>query len=251
MTANNDGAAAQQGGRFVLVTGGKGGVGKSTFSRGLLDVYLSQGITVAAYDGDPDNSQLFRFYQQQGAGVVPLALDVQGQADRLLDEMEAAKAQVFLIDVAAGGSKTLRDLEDDIGLVSEAVEMGYGFTVVSVMSRVKDSVNLLRNTLEMTEGLPADHVAVKNLYFGDEDQFELFDESKTKPRLTERGGVVVEMPKLFDDTYAAIDQANLPFRTALGVPTRMMPRAHKSRVRKWLRLFEAELRGKAQGVLGL
>ncbi len=251
MSQNMDAGAAQKRGRVIWVTGGKGGVGKSTFARGLLDVLLNAGVSVAAYDGDPDNAQLFRFYQDQGKGVQKLALDTQGAADGLLDEMEAKKAQVFLIDVAAGGSKTLRDLENDIGLISQAVDIGYGFTVVSVLTRIKDSVNLLKLILEMTEGLPAQHVAVKGLHDGRPDQFMLFDESKTKERLIERGGVVVEMPKLFSDTYEVLDQQNLPFRTAVGVPSSVVPRAHRTRVHNWLTDFEAEMGEKAGEVLGL
>lgn len=251
MSQNIESGAAQSMGRVIWVTGGKGGVGKSTFARGLLDVLLKAGVTVAAYDGDPDNAQLFRFYQDQGKGVQKLSLDIQGQADRLLDEMEANKAQVFLIDVAAGGSKTLRDLETDIGLISQAADMGYGFTVVSVLSRIKDSVNLLKLTLEMTEGLPAQQVAVKNLHFGEGDQFLLFNQSKTKERLAERGGVVVEMPALFSDTYETLDKQNLPFRTAVGAPSSVVPRAHRTRVHNWLKAVEAEIRDQAGEVLGL
>ncbi|MEM6452003.1 MAG: hypothetical protein AAF703_17025 [Cyanobacteria bacterium P01_D01_bin.105] len=251
MSKQMDSGAALQKGRIIWVSGGKGGVGKSTFARGILDVLLNAGVAVAAYDGDPDNAQLFRFYQEQGMGVKKLALDTQGAADGLLDAMEARKAQVFLIDVAAGGSKTLQDLENDIGLISEAAAMGYGFTVVSVLSRIKDSVNLLKLTLGMTEGLAVDLIAVRNLYFGDDGQFALFDESMTKQRLIERGGRVVDMPILFANTYEILDRQNLPFSTAVSAPTSVVPRAHRTRVYKWLQaLDEALLDGDLQGVLG-
>ena len=48
--------------RVIWVTGGKGGVGKSTFARGLLDILREAGLNVAAFDGDPTNAQLFRYY---------------------------------------------------------------------------------------------------------------------------------------------------------------------------------------------
>ena len=232
----------------VWVTGGKGGVGKSTFSRGLLDVLLDAGVNVAAFDGDPSNAQLFRYYQGVGRGVQCVDLDKQGEADVLLNQMEESKADVFLVDVAAGGSQTLLDLENDIGLISEAMEMGYRFTVVSVMSRIKDSVNLLKASLEMTDDFDVQHVAVKNLYFGEGDRFRLFDGSKTRAWLLERGGVVLEMPDLFDDTYELLDQMNLPFRAMLA--DKSFPRAQRSRINKWLKDFEQAVR-QADGVLGL
>ncbi len=234
--------------RVIWVTGGKGGVGKSTFARGLLDVLIAAGVKVAAFDGDPSNAQLFRYYQGVGEGVQRIELDTQGEADALLNDMDAHKADVFLVDVAAGGSQALLDLEGDIGLISEAMDMGYRFTVVSVMSRIKDSVNLLKASLEMTDDFDVQHVAVKNLYFGDGDRFSLFDDSKTEARLLERGGVVVEMPDLFDDTYELLDKLNLPFRSMLTDES--FPRAQRSRVNKWLKEFNKEVK-QANGALGL
>ena len=198
------------------MTGGKGGVGKSTFARGLLDILRAAELNVAAFDGDPTNAQLFRYYD----GVQRIELDTQGEADALLNDMDAGKADVFLVDVAAGGSQTLLDLENDIGLISEAMDMGYRFTVVSV----------------------------KNLYFGEGDRFRLFDDSKTEARLLERGGKVVEMPDLFDDTYELLDKLNLPFRSMLTDES--FPRAQRSRINRWLKDFEREVR-KADGVLAL
>ncbi len=244
----NDKNQGQNNRRVIWVTGGKGGVGKSTFARGLLDVLVEAGVNVAAFDGDPSNAQLFRYYQEVGKGVQRLELDTQGQADGLLNDMDANKADIFLVDVAAGGSQTLLDLEDDIGLISEAMEMGYRFTVVSVMSRIKDSVNLLKASLEMTAGFDVQHVAVKNLYFGDGDRFRLFDGSKTEARLLECGGAVVEMPDLFDDTYELLDKLNLPFRSMLNDTS--FPRAQRSRINRWLKEFERAVK-KADGVLGL
>ncbi|MGB3669834.1 MAG: hypothetical protein WA783_12105 [Phormidesmis sp.] len=238
--------------RVIWITGGKGGVGKSTFARGLLDVLLDAEVNVAPFDGDPSNSQLFRYYQSVGNGVQCIDLDTQGQADGLLDQMEAGKADVFLVDVAAGGGQSLLTLEQDIGLISEAIDMGFRFTVVSIMSRIKDSVNLLKSSLEMTDEFDVQHVAVKNLYFGDSERFRLFDGSKTKAALLERGGAVLEMPDLFDDTYELLDQLNLPFRSMLS--DKSFPRAQRSRINKWLKAFEKEVAAageKTGGVLGL
>ena len=65
------------------------------------------------------------FATTTGKGVQRIELDTQGEADALLNDMDAGKADVFLVDVAAGGSQTLLDLENDIGLISEAMDMGY------------------------------------------------------------------------------------------------------------------------------
>ena len=54
----------------IWVTGGKGGTGKSTFSRAVLSVLTKHGIDVFAVDGDPENAQLYRYCQGVGNGVV-------------------------------------------------------------------------------------------------------------------------------------------------------------------------------------
>ena len=234
--------------RIIWVTGGKGGVGKSTFARGLMDTSVNAGATVAAFDGDPDNAQLFRYYQNVGGGVLRMALE--GSAvEPLLDAMEAQKADVILVDVAAGGSRTLMQLDDEVRLLFNAADMGYQVTIVSVLSRIKDSVNLLKATMNMTEGKAVQLVAVKNLYFGEAKRFRLFDDSKTKQRLLDAGGVVLEMPEMSDDTYEVLDQQNLPFRLAQATEGGLSL-MERSRVFRWLEDFE-QMVSEADGVLWL
>lgn len=234
--------------RFIWVTGGKGGTGKSTFSRGLMDVLVDAGAKVAPFDGDPDNAQLYRYYKDVGDGVVRVELEGSGVAP-LLDEMERQTADVILVDVAAGGSRTLMQLDDDVRLLFNAKDRGYQVTVVSVLSRIKDSVNLLKATLDMTEGRDVQLVAVKNLYFGKADRFRLFDDSKTKARLLESGGVVLKLPELADDTYEVLDQQNLPFRIAQD-EAGGLSLMERSRIFQWLRAFEQEVKS-AKGMLWL
>lgn len=233
---------------FIWVTGGKGGVGKSTFARGLMDVLVHAGATVAAFDGDPDNAQLYRYYNQVGGGVVRTVLEGSGVAP-LLDAMEAQTADVILVDVAAGGSRTLMQLDEEVRLLFNAADMGYQVTVVSVLSRIKDSVNLLKATMDMTTGHEVQLVAVKNLYFGKPDRFRLFDDSKTQKRLMDSGGLVLEMPELADDTYEVLDQRNLPFRIAQDTEGGLSL-MERSRVFRWLEAFEKEVE-KSQGALWL
>jgi hypothetical protein len=169
--------------RVIWVTGGKGGVGKSTVSRGLYDLLRSRNISVRAFDGDRDNSQLHRYYKDVGSGVQRIAIEERGDADLLVNAMDKVKPDVVLVDVAAGGSKSLLDIEADQRILSDAAELGYKFTIVSVMSRIKDSVNLLKATISSTAGYDIDHIAFKNLYFGSADRFRLFDNSSTKTKV--------------------------------------------------------------------
>lgn len=234
--------------RIILVTGNKGGTGKSTFTRGFRDVLDFRGIECGAYDCDRDNAQLYRFYQGVGSGVDRVDIFARGGADALIDDLEDSRAAVMLVDLPAGSGRALEDFEREVGFVGVTRELGYAVTLVSVLSRVKDSVNALRVLMEGF-GQGVEYVAVKNLFFGEGEKFSLFESSKVRGRLAELGGVVIEMPDLFDDTFDLIDQGNLTFRGAAmeGSP---LKRSHRSRVYQWLKLFEGQvdLAGQVLGV---
>ncbi len=127
-------------------------------------------------------------------------------------------------------------------------ELGYGITIVSVLSRVKDSVNALKLLLDFA-GDKVGYVAVKNLYFGEAEKFRILDNSKTKKQLEQLGGVVITMPDLFDDNYGLLDELNLTFRAAVGEGS-PLTRSHCRRVYQWLKGFEAEVM-KAGALLGV
>ena len=157
-------------------------------------------MNVAAFDGDPDNAQLFRFYRGWGKGVVRTALSERDGGDDILDAMEAQQPDVILADVAAGGSQILMRLQDESLFLSMAQELGYDFTVVSVLSPIKDSVNMLKEALDTTQGHQVQHIAVKNLHFGTLDDFDLFETSQTKEQFVNVGGQVVAMRDLLGKT---------------------------------------------------
>ncbi len=233
--------------RLVLVTGNKGGTGKSTFARGLLDVYTHLDLPCRAYDSDTQNPQLFRHYDKT-VGVSRIDIALRGGADVLLDDLEQSQTAVVLVDLPAGSGNAFEHYERDVQLISAASELGYRLTVVSVLSRVKDAVNALRLLMEFC-GDRVDYIAVKNLHFGDADKFKRFDQSKAKAQFLTLGGVEIAMPDLFDDTYDLIDEKDLTFRHAVGEQS-PLSRANRSRMHQWLKTMELEAH-KAGSYLGI
>lgn len=220
---------------LIIVTGGKGGTGKSTFTRGLADVLQAESVGWAGVDGDTQNAQFHRYYHRV-ATVERADILAPGGADFLLDWMHQGKAQVILVDAPAGAGGLLANLEQEMLLLSSATRFGYAVTVVSVLSRVMDSVNALRLSLQETQGHPCQHIAVKNAFFGQPDRFSRFDASNTKQALLNQGGQVVVMPELADDTFELIDINSLPFRVAMTSP--QLSIAHQNRVFRWLEAME-------------
>lgn len=233
----------------IWVTGGKGGTGKSTFARGVLEALLAARFRVIAVDGDPENAQLHRYYKTMGDGVIRTELAKRNGGDAILEAMEEYEPEVILVDVAAGGSQILMRLQDESLFLSDAREMGYDFTIASVVSPIKDSVNMLKMAMDTTEGHSVRHVAVKNLNFGTEDEFELFESSKTKQRFEEAGGTIISMRSLWHLTYGAVDKYDLPFSVASQKDSGL-PRGDRNRIRQWLTCLGEQI-ALADGAFGL
>lgn len=235
---------------LIFMVSDKGGTGKSTVTRGLVDILNYHKINYLAYDGDKRNSQLYRHYHNVGNGVNKLNFSIEGGADELIEAMDRCDAPVMVVDLPGGGVELLEQLNSQTNFLADAADMGYAVTMVSVLSRIKDSVNALRLLMDLT-GDSARHIAVKNLYWGDEQKFSLFDGSATKQRLIDAGGLVITVPDLFDDTYSIIDEHSLSFRAA--VDDLRLTRPHRSRVNHWLRQLESqiELADKLLGVRGI
>ena len=245
--AGTEQAVAQK--RVLWVTGDKGGTGKSTLARGLAHTLLRSGLEVALFDGDPTNAQLFRYYKDAEDGVTRVNLKERTGADEILVAMEEGDVPIILVDVPGGGSQILPRLEDEVGFLSAMEETGYLLTVVSAMSRIKDSVNQLKFMMETTEGYHAAHVAVKNLYYGEGNKFRFFDRSKTKQRLLDEGGVVLEMRDLYEDTYERLDDHDLSFQRAIACESEL-PKPDVRRVNQWLKHLKGQVVS-ANGLLGL
>lgn len=237
----------QQTGRVVIVTGDKGGVGKSTFARGLLHLYINKKLKYLAYDSDHRNAQLYRHYNSVEPGVKLLDIFTRGGADDLLIDLDSERPPLALVDLPAQSGAFFEEFEKDLGVFDAVKELGYRVTMVSVLSRVKDSVNILRVLYEYC-GERVDYVVVKNLFHGDADKFERYQDSETRTKLLEAGAMEILMPDLFFKPYDYIDEKNLPFSAVLESKEANI--VIKSRVAAWLKEFEQNVLVASQ-LLGL
>ena len=200
--------------RIVMITGDKGGTGKSVVARILLDIYRSKNINCIAYECDPSNPQLWRHYNKVSEGVKTLKLNQRGGADALQDDLISFSPQVSLVDLPAGAAEYFESLADDIHLFQNAERLGYRITMVSVLGRVKDSVVQLKRLLEFC-GNRVDYVLVKNLYWGTGDKFTRYNNSKARQTALSHGAIELDLPELFDDIFDFIDSNDLSFSEAL------------------------------------
>src|SRR4029079_13862527 len=92
----------------VLVGADKGGVGKTTVSRALLDYFIAHNVPTRAFDTESPKGTLQRCHPE-----VAEVLDMHSTADQRRVADTLSSAQVTVIDIRSGLlSTTLRALRD-------------------------------------------------------------------------------------------------------------------------------------------
>jgi len=258
--------------RAIFVIGEKGGSGKTTFARALLDRMRRDKKTVAAYDGDGAVGQFFQYYGQRDEegqlltkqspteGVVPFDVRDDHQRDTLMNVLdETDHPDAILVDLPGGSLPEMKRLfaGGAPALMQEYASEGFTPVIVVVMSPLLGSARSVKEAIDEFGTVP-EYVAVKNLGFGEAADFILFDgytdpESeevrggKGKAALEWMDGAVVEMPYLKSRTYALMDLYSLSFSGA--VSDRRLTRADRSRVQHWMKTFDDAL-DSAKSILG-
>jgi hypothetical protein len=219
---------------ILLVSGDKGGVGKSCLARVLCDSLRHNGKVLAAYDADRRNPQLYRFYgqgsQDPTEGVEMLDFVGSG-ADKLIEDIMSEKAPYCLVDLPAGSGARMEALERELKLVERVQKSGHKVVVFHVLSRVIDSINALKLTIENFGEGPR-YVAVKNGFFGPENSFVRWQSSKTREKFLAIGGTEVFLSDLNDLVFDQIDSRSLTFRQASK--SEHLVHAQRWRVEEWL-----------------
>ncbi|MBW4558061.1 MAG: chromosome partitioning protein ParA [Trichormus sp. ATA11-4-KO1] len=262
MTDNSNKQSETYSRRLVIVTGDKGGVGKSTFARGLLQTYLDTQQQFVAFDADTSNPQIKRFYEKE-CTVLPLDIFKRGQADIFLDRLknlidppkqegqenaEPGKS-LFLLELPPQSIQFFRSFEYEMGFFEMVgKDLDLRVTMAAVINRTKDSVNQLSHLRDFC-GNNVDYVVIKNLFFGDEESFERYDNSSLVTELKELKAPIPEiyMPDLIAHAYDYLDENNYSY--AMGI-TQTEKLSVKGRVSKWMENFKNSIRP-VKNLLGL
>lgn len=195
--------------QVLLITGDKGGVGKSFFSRLLTDYFKTKGVKFNAYDTDSTNSTLFRFY---GDLTYQLNIEDTTELDELLTTISNAKGDL-IVDCGARVLDRLVTWMDQVDFLSLQEELNFEVTLVFVLGPEKDCVQILRDVVDRFNA-NVQYVIVRNL--GKGRSFGIYDGSQTRKRLVEElDATELDLPALFENTTLFLDKNNLGFTDAL------------------------------------
>jgi hypothetical protein len=127
----------------IIVGADKGGVGKTTVSRTLLDYFIAHQIPTRAFDTESPRGTLKRFHPE-----VTEVVDMTLIADqmKIFDTLNSAQASVTVIDVRAGlMSPTLKALRD-IGFIDAAKKGQITFAVFHILGPSIASLDEINET---------------------------------------------------------------------------------------------------------
>jgi hypothetical protein len=191
----------------VVVGADKGGVGKTTVARTLLDYFTAHHVPTRAFDTESPKGTLKRFHPD-----IADIVDVTSVPDqmRIFDTLSTTDASVTVLDVRAGLlSPTLRALRD-IGFL-EAVKKGQlTFVVFHILGSSIASLNEIEDTSAFTGD--AKYFLVKN-YFNNTSFFEWDQATHTNYFKRFKDAVEITIPKLNEMAYEQVELASVPFLT--------------------------------------
>jgi hypothetical protein len=239
--------------RIVVFASSKGGVGKSYASRAFIDLARIAGRRVSAYDLDSGTGSLALLYPERdsevGVGVENVrSLKAPG---RWIESMYS-DCDDLALDVPGGA---LMDLVRVLGgeaasLASEAKKAGRELVLVSVVGIKHDSTTSPQMALKLFS--EAHHVVLKNGFFGDLEDFQVFDGivnadnqkqyGKTGEAVIEAGAEVLYLPKLNSVTDAVLDLRKLTF-AAGSEAIEAIGRRHTVNTQLWLEKAEKAFTG--------
>jgi RNase adaptor protein for sRNA GlmZ degradation len=115
----------------ILVGADKGGVGKTTVSRALLDYFIAHNIPTRAFDTESPKGTLKRFHPD-----VTQVVDMQSTADQMKIFDTLSSAQVTVIDIRAGLLSTMLRALRDIGFLDAAKKAQHGIPYPRPLDRL-------------------------------------------------------------------------------------------------------------------
>jgi len=219
---------------IYLVGGSKGGVGKSMVTMATVDYLLERGESVLLIESDTSNPDTWKAYKDTTETEL-LNLDEADGWIQLVNLCDSKPDSVVVINTAARNNKAVTAYGETLS--STLDELKRKLITLWVINRQRDSLELLK---EYMDAIPNTTVhVVRNAYFGEENKFELYNNSKLRTTVEGRGGKSVTFPDLADrvsdDLYSK--------RMTIAVALRELPIGNRAELIRWRNEIRKVLEG--------
>ncbi len=224
---------------LILVGADKGGVGKTTISRALLDFFSRKNVLTRAFDTENPRGTLHRFHP----GITEV-IDLGNVAHqmKLLDTLETANVPVTLVDLKAGNMSYALDMFDRIGVLEAAREGLFNLGLFHVIGPSIASLDEMAEISKYVKGVQ--YIVARN--FINETNFFEWDQATHRKYFSQiPKAQEIDVPKLNEMAYEQVDLAGVTFKDFVenrgpdGEPSRFSF-VLRGYVRKWSSEIDAE-----------
>jgi hypothetical protein len=189
----------------ILVGADKGGVGKTTVSRTLLDYFTAQNTQTRAFDTESPRGTLKRFHPD-----ITDIVDITSVPDqmRVFDTIGTADAKVTVIDIRAGLlSQMLRALRD-IGFLEAAKKGQLTFGVFHILG---PSIASLDEISEISGFMSDGHYFLVKNFINNTTFFDWDPSTYNAYFKRMKGAGEITVPKLNEMASEQVELAGVPF----------------------------------------
>src|SRR4051812_41100649 len=187
----------------IIIGADKGGVGKTTVARTLLDYFSARRIPTRAFDTEAPKGTLKRFHPE-----ITTIVDINQVPDQMKIFDTLTETQITIIDVRAGLlSPTLRALRD-IGFIDAARKNQVTLAVFHILGPTIASLDEIADTAQILTD--AKYFLVKN--FINNTHFFEWDQGTYDSYFRKvRNAVELTIPKLNEMACEQVELAAVPF----------------------------------------
>ncbi len=191
---------------LILVGADKGGVGKTTVSRALLDFFARKNVLTRSFDTENPRGTLKRFYPAS-AEIIDLT-NVAHQM-RLLDTMETANVPVTIVDLKAGNLSYALETFDRIGVLEAARAGVFNLGLFHVIGPSIASLDEIAEIANYLQGVS--YVVARN-FINETNFFEWDAATQRKYFAAIPKAQEIAVPKLNEMAYEQVDLAGVTFK---------------------------------------
>lgn len=218
---------------LIIVGADKGGVGKTTVTRALLDYFANNNVVARAFDTEHPRGTLQRFHPD-----ITEIVDITQTPDqmRILDTLNSSQVKVTVLDARAGSLNTSLRALREVGFL-DAVKGGeFNLLLFHILGSSLASLSEIAETAPFVSD--ASYFLVRN-YINDSSFFD-WDPATLQTYFGKvKNAAEVTIPKLNAMAYEQVDVAGTPWSTFVANKTAAGdPAQHSFTLRGYVRTWQ-------------